>query len=164
MKKGFTLIEFLLYIAIMSIMLLGIMSFILFIVKSRAKSEVIAEVEQQGANIMQVITQTIRNAEAINLPTAGSNTSAISIDVVDVVDDPTLFDLDAGILRIKEGTAAYEDITSDKIIISNLDFYSIPLTETNNIIRIQFDVDYNNPGNNNIFDYSRTFYGSAGLR
>ena len=52
-------------------------------IRSQAKNQVIAEVEQQGEQIMSLMTQTLRNADAVNSPTKGNNASTISIDVFD---------------------------------------------------------------------------------
>ncbi|MBT6067808.1 prepilin-type N-terminal cleavage/methylation domain-containing protein, partial [bacterium] len=89
-KKGFTLVELILYVAIGSIILLIITSFFQTNLSSRAKVKSITEVDQQGAYLMQTITQTIVNAEAINSPSIGTSATTLSLDVVDVADDPTL--------------------------------------------------------------------------
>ena len=67
-QKGFTLIELLLYIAIASIIVFTTASLLRFTLESRVKNQTIAEVEQEGIQVMQLITQTIRNATAISSP------------------------------------------------------------------------------------------------
>lgn len=65
---GFTLIELLLYVSIAAILLLSIMTFIGALLESRVKNTSIAEVEQQGVQVLQQVTQAVRNSETIITP------------------------------------------------------------------------------------------------
>lgn len=67
-QKGFTLIELLLYVSIVGAIIFSIAGFLSLSMQSRVKNQTIAEVEQQGVQIMQSLTQTIRNASAISIP------------------------------------------------------------------------------------------------
>lgn len=163
-NKGFTLIELLLYISISSVMLFVVVVFFSFILQSRVKNQTIAEVEQQGLSVMQIITQTIRNSEAVISPAAGLSSSFLTLDVVNVFDDPTVFDLSGGAIRIAEGSSLPIFLNNSRVVVSNLVFSNIPRSDTLDIIRIQFTISYINTAGRNEFDYSKTFYGSAGLR
>src|SRR3989344_8594659 len=81
-KNGFTLVELLLYVAISSVILLVTSLFLSVLLESRIKSQVIAEVEQQGAQVMQIMTQSIRNAETINSPAQGVSGASLSINTI----------------------------------------------------------------------------------
>ena len=65
-QTGFTLIEVLLYVGIFSILLISTSVFVATLLESRIKNQTIAEVEQQGLQVMQIITQTVRNAMILN--------------------------------------------------------------------------------------------------
>src|SRR3989338_5710404 len=99
-KSGFTLIELLLYVAISSVMLLITSLFLQTLLQSRIKNQTIAEVEQQGLHIMQLITQTVRNAEAITAPAPSASAASLTLDVIPAANDPTVFDLADGAIRI----------------------------------------------------------------
>ncbi|KKT35654.1 MAG: hypothetical protein UW24_C0005G0002 [Parcubacteria group bacterium GW2011_GWA2_44_12] len=90
-KSGFTLIELLLYVAISSVMLLITSLFLQTLLQSRIKNQTIAEVEQQGLHIMQLITQTVRNAEAITAPAPSASAASLTLDVIPAASDPTVF-------------------------------------------------------------------------
>ena len=62
---GFTLLEVLLYVAIIGIVFFSVSIFISLTVESRIKSQVIAEVEQVGTQTMLLIEQTIRNSVGV---------------------------------------------------------------------------------------------------
>jgi len=68
MKKGFSLIELIIYIAVSSIMLVAIVSFVFVILQSRTRNFVINEVEDQGRKTADTIVRNIHNAESVDLP------------------------------------------------------------------------------------------------
>src|SRR3989344_6870993 len=102
MKKGngFTLIELLLYIAVASIIVFTTASMLRFTLESRVKNQTIAEVEQEGTQVIQLITQTVRNGTAINSPTIGGSGASLSVNVATGANSPTVFDLSSGAIRI----------------------------------------------------------------
>lgn len=163
-KKGFTLMELLLYISISGIIFLGVSVLLFLVLQSRIKNQTVAEVEQQGVQVMQLITQTVRNAENINSPASGSSASSFSLDVVPSSDDPTVFDLSSGVIRIVEGAGPSIPITSSSVTGSNLTFENLSRPGTPGVIRIQFTLTRVNVTGRNEYDYSKTFYGSASLR
>lgn len=163
-KKGFTLIEILLYTGLAALLLAGISSFFFLILRSRVKSQTAAEVEQQGTQIMQIVTQAIRNAENINSPLAGSSSNSLSLDAAGMGADPTVFDASAGISRIKEGSESAVNLNNSRVQISNLDFSNLSRAGTPGNIKVQFTLTHQNPGGRNEYDYSKIFYGTASLR
>lgn len=163
-QKGFTLVELLLYIAIVSIIVFSSASLLQFTLESRVKNQTIAEVEQEGVQVMQLITQTIRNGTAINLPTIGNSSALLSINVVTGANSPTIFDLSSGRVRIKEGSGVATNLTSSKVTVTNLNFQNLSRTSTPNTIRISFTISYVNTSGRSEYTYSKTFYGSTNLR
>lgn len=163
-QKGFTLIELLLYVGLSSVLLISISVFMASLVESRVKNQTIAEVEQQGLQAMQIITQIARNAEAITSPTIGSSGSSITLDVITGANDPTIFDTSGGVLRIKEGSGSPVELTNSRVTVSGLLFSNLSRASTPGIVRIQFTLSYVNNLGRNEFDYSKTFISSASLR
>ena len=163
-QSGFTLIEAVIYMALLATLLLALSGFYGLVLNSRVKAQTISEVEQQGTQIVQVISQSIRNATAINSPTIGSNAASLSIAVVSAPQSPTIFDLSAGALHIKEGASAPVDLSNNRVLISNLVFYNLSRASTEGIISFQFTVTRVNNSGRNELDYTKTFYASAALR
>jgi Tfp pilus assembly protein PilW len=162
--RGFTLIELLLYTAISATLLLAISIFLSMLLQSQTKNQTIVEVEQQGTMAMQIITQTIRNATAINSPAQGTSASLLSENVLDISKSPTIFDLLSGVLRIKEGAGSAISLTNNRVAVSNLTFQNLSRPGTPGTIRIQFTVSYINLGGRNEYNYTKTFLGSASIR
>jgi len=161
---GFTLIELLLYIGLSGAMLLAVSVFLSIIIQSRVENQVSAEVEHQGWQIIQSITQTIRNSEAINSLPAGSSASSISLQVSDVAKNPTIYDLSGTTIRITEGGGSPIDLNSSRVELSNLSFQNLSRLDTPGIIRISFDLTHINPASKKEYDYTKTFYATASLR
>ena len=162
--RGFTLIELLLYIAISSVILLVISVFLSVLLGSRVKNQTIAEVEQQGAQVMQIIAQTVRNAEAITLPIITTNSSSLTLDVITVANDPTVFDLSGGVIRIKEGAGAVVSLTNARVAASALTFQNLSRASTPGTVRILFTLTSVNSSGRNEYNFTKTFTGSATLR
>ncbi|MFA5076441.1 MAG: hypothetical protein WC480_03435 [Patescibacteria group bacterium] len=165
-KKGFTVIELVLYIAITASILLVVSNFVFMILNARVKGQVIAEVEQQGIQVMQTITQTIRNSTGVTAPAIGSSAAALTLTMTDITKTPTTFSLsNSGIISITEGAlAATAALTNDRVVVSDLIFSNWAISGTNDLVRVQFTVTYLNPANVNQYQYSKIFYATASRR
>lgn len=163
--KGFTLVEMILYVSICSILLLSLSSLLTFLLSSRIKNQSISEVNQQGAQIMELITQTIRNARSIDTPSVGATSSSLSITVQDPLLSPTLYYLNNGIIRIKEGGGVEVLLTNSHVTASSLLFSNISSTSSSDrIVQVSFMINYNNPNGRNEYSFSKVFSGSATMR
>jgi Tfp pilus assembly protein PilW len=164
LTMGFTLIELLLYVGISSIILLITSLFLFTLLQSRIKNQTIAEVEQQGLQVLQIITQTARNAEAITSPLPGVSAASLTLDVITAASDPTIFDLSSGAIRIQEGAGAAVPLTNSRVTASALNFQNLSRASTPGTIRISFTLTHVNPEGRNEYSFTKTFYASASLR
>jgi Tfp pilus assembly protein PilW len=163
-RNGFTMVELLLYVGIASVMLVVISVFLTMLVSSRIKNQTIAEVEQQGLQAMQIITQSLRNADDINEPAFGNDAASLSFKTVTTENDPTIFTLVDGAIQIKEGAGAEVPLTNSRVIVSDLSFSNLSRADTPGTVRIRFTVTHLNFSGRNEYDFSKTFIGSASLR
>ncbi|MBI4256961.1 prepilin-type N-terminal cleavage/methylation domain-containing protein [Candidatus Uhrbacteria bacterium] len=154
--SGFTLIELLVSLGLAGILLLVILSLTVSVIRSQTSQQTIAEIEQQGAMVMALITQTLRNAEGINSPVAGASASSLSVDVVTVVDDPSVFDLSAGQIRVTRGSDSSIKLTSTLLEATALTFTNVSTTDSPGAVKIEFTLSHDS--------IERTFYGTAALR
>ncbi|MFS8130468.1 MAG: type II secretion system protein J [Candidatus Dojkabacteria bacterium] len=161
LKRGFSLVETLLYIAIMSTVVVALVSFLSVNQNTAARNQTINEVEQNGAQIMQLITQTIRNSTSITGPVVGTPGSTLTLVVSDGAKSPTIFDLTLGAIRIKEGTGTAFSISSNRVTASALTFTNLKPGSQKDSIKIQFTLTYNNSSAKQVFNYTQTFYGTA---
>ena len=164
-RKGFSLLETLLYVAVSSVILLSVSLFLTVLLSSRIKNQAISDVNQQGLQIMQLVTQTIRNSKTVDFPSIGSTSNSLSVSVFDTLLSPTIFDIASGTVRIQEGSGNPIPLTNSHVTVSSLLFQNISsISSTDRIIRISFTIDYNNPSGRPENTFTQSFVGSATLR
>ncbi|HRJ06499.1 MAG TPA: prepilin-type N-terminal cleavage/methylation domain-containing protein [Candidatus Saccharibacteria bacterium] len=160
-QSGYTLIELLMYVVIISALLTSITYFFGITIEARAKNQTIAEVNDQGAAAMDYITQTIRNGTSITAPTTGASANSLTLVVPTGSLSPTIFNLSGTTLQVKEGSANPVAITSSDVRVTSLAFTNLTRSGTPGIVRVSFTLSHTNPSNRNEYDYQKTFTSSA---
>jgi len=163
-QTGFTLLELLLYAAIVGSLLISISYFFATVADSRVKNQTIAEVDQQGRFMMDTMLQTIRNASGINSPSAGANSNSLSVTVPLSGNSPTVYSLSGSSLQIKEGANTPVLLSNSNVSISNLTFTNLTRPGTNGIVQVSITLNRVNTLSRNEYDYQQTFVGSAELK
>lgn len=164
-RQGFTLVEMVLYVAICSILLLSLSVFLSFLLGSRVQSQSITEVNQQGFQVMSLLTSTIRNGRSIQTPSIGLSSSTLSLTTANALLNPTVFSLASTTMRVQEGSKSPIALTNSRVAVSGLAFQNVSsASSTEKIIRISFTIDYINTSGRQEYSFSKTFNGSATLR
>ncbi|HEX3568779.1 MAG TPA: type II secretion system protein [Candidatus Saccharimonadales bacterium] len=163
-QAGFTLIELLLYVAIVGSLLLAVVTFYGMTLDQRIKNQAIAEVNQQGTQVMDQMTQTIRNATSITTPTTAASGSTLILVVPTAASSPTTFALNGTALQITEGTGSAIALTGTRVKVGSVAFTNLTRSGTNGIIQISFVVSYANNTGRTTYDYQKTFTSSAEVR
>ena len=153
-KSGFTLVEFLFYIALFSIFFTGLFTLLQIFYDNRADNNIKLEVEQNGLLVSQIISQEIRNAQSINHPMPGQSDSYLSLESYDSLKNPIVISLDDNIISYSEGSSLEDNLSTKRVVISDLMFEN--QTENNiNVVYFSFLVSYRN--------YSKEFFSSLNL-
>jgi type II secretory pathway pseudopilin PulG len=164
---GFTLVETLIYIAIMSIVLVSFITFILSISNSRNKAFVVQEVQANARIAMNIISQKIKTANDVNIGDSvfGADPGVLSLAMQDANKNPTIINLsqDNGILQIKEGTNDPIQVTSSDVQITNLVFSDFTNGTSKENIKIEISVDYKNQ-EDAAYAYSQSLITAVSLR
>lgn len=163
-QRGFTLIELLLYVSLSAMLLLAIAGVLFMVLQARVKNQTITEVEQQGVQAMQLMTQTARNAQNIHSPDSGSSAESVSFDVVATAADPTVFSVSSGVLRMTEGASPAVALTNSQVSVTAFSVQNVSRAGTPGAVRIQFTLSYAAGSGRNEYAYSKTFYATATLR
>ncbi len=162
MKKGFTLIEVLIYITIIGVVVSGFIAFTLSISNSRSKNYVMQEVQANSRVALGLISQKIRLAEDVITPSEGNSTSTLILDMP--APDPNLtFSITNGILGITEGVGNPTPITSGEVNVSNLSFTNWAIAGERDNIRVEMTVEYKNPSSKE-YEYSQNLQTSVSIR
>jgi len=144
-NRGFTLIELLIYTAIISLVLVSITGFFWNIASGNIKENSYQEVQQNGRFAMTKITQEIKKAIGINNPVPGSSANSLSLTMPEPNLNPTIFDVSEGKLRITQGASVPIELTTDQVLVSNLQFTNLSYLNTPGTIRIEMTLENLNP-------------------
>jgi len=146
--KGFTLLELLIYIAVISVILVAATSFAFQFLATRAKASAYQEVERNAQFALARIAAEVRQADGYNAQGAGSNfganPSTLSLVLSDGTKSPTVFSVTGGTLNVKQGAGATLPLTSSKVTVS--EFIVDDLSTANGkskLFRIHLKVTFN---------------------
>lgn len=162
-QSGYTLLELLLYIAIVAPLLLGVSVFFAGVETSRIKNQSIAEVHEQARHVTDYVTFMIRNSTGITSPTPGNSSASLTLAMPLSAQNPTVINLSSGALRATEGATSAVPLTSSGVTVSGLTFTNMSYAGTPGVVRVTFTLATNSPGNN-AYQYQRTFTTSAESR
>lgn len=145
-NKGFTLVELIIYIAIIGTIFIVMTGFLWNVILGNIKETAYQEIQQNSRFAMIKITQEIKKATGINIPLPGNSANSLSLVMAVPHLNPTVFDVVGGKLRITQGISGPYELTSDQVIVSNLQFDNLSYPDTPGTIRIEMIVDHINPG------------------
>lgn len=167
---GFTLIEIILYIAIIAVFLVSVSYFALEILSGKAKVQASQEVQQNVRFVLEVMTQKIRGSEnGIDVEDSnfGSHPGRLHLEMGTGSSDDIIFYLDSSRLVMQEGTdgeATSNYLTSDEVSVDNLVFTNLSETGTPGNIKIDLTVSFVNPSGAKQFEASTNIETSISLR
>jgi len=165
MKKktdGFTLIEFLLYSVIVTMIVGALVITGVNIIESRSRVAVIEEVSHNGKMAMNTITRHIREAKEINYPHRGEKGDYLSLEMTSSARSPTVFEVDEnGRLTIKRGDDEKREIISNLVRVDEVVFTNTSREEGVGTVRIEFEVEYAGPAEE---DFSREFSSTESIK
>ncbi len=119
---GFTLIELLMYVSIVGALLISVSLFFATTSDARVKNQSISEVNQQGVAAMELITHTIRNADAVTAPAVGATGTTLSLSVPTASKSPTIFDASGATTNMGYNTDGGTTDTSNSNFINATKF------------------------------------------
>ena len=144
-KKGFSLFELLIYIAILSIIVVVISNILISLSNSNAQSQARSEVNSSIRFAGELLRQDLKNASSVSIPSLGTPSSTLTL----VRNGTTIvYDTSSGFLRRKEGAASAINITNSNVVVGIPVFTRIENTNTvfnttNISIKINITFSYN---------------------
>lgn len=160
LKSGISLIETVVYIAIFSLFVVALAQFSTTLTSTRMYTQSVLEVNNQGSQVMRLITQTLRNGSSVNNPTIGNTSSILSVVAHSPMIDPTVFSLSDGVIYITEGSMSPIALTNNKVVVSDLVFSNFSRIGAPSIIKVTFTIN----SSQSQYPYSTTFDGSGAIR
>lgn len=122
-KSGFTFLELLIYIGIVTIVISSLVKFAWNVIGNGVKNSTQEEVYASARYISERIKYEIRNADGLNEGGSifGSSSGILSL-IQTAPNNPTIIDLSAGKVRIKLGAASAVNLNSNDTTVTNLTF------------------------------------------
>lgn len=163
-NKGFTLIETLLYVAIVPFILGSAIGLFYFVTQAQIKNQVINEVNQQGEIIIDNINKSIQSALTINSPTPGNTGPSLGLQNINPLLSPDIYNISSNTLFLTQGSNLPQPMHNNKIQINNLQFANLSQSNTAGNISYSFTLTYINSSNKQTYNYSKTFFSGSSLR
>lgn len=147
-ERGATILEFLIYVAMVGIMLVTMGRFMAEFVSTQSKSVAIAEVAQNARFAMARMEAEVRGSTGVNVGTStfGTSPGTLSISTASGGTDPTIFALTAGVLTVKQGTGAVLPLTGSKVEVLEFQVDNVSVAGRTRAVRLHLRVKHKNPG------------------
>lgn len=143
MRRGFTLLEILIYISVLAMVFLAVSSFLAWSTKLSAKATAIREATDNTRRAMEIITYEIRGAKSVY--TSTSNSAQLSLETtryLPVGETSSFVDfyICGTAICLKKESQDPVAITSDSVEVNSLIFTQISTTTPS--VQIQLKLDY----------------------
>jgi prepilin-type N-terminal cleavage/methylation domain-containing protein len=115
-KRGFTLIETIIYLALFSIVIGGALAATMLLFEGAGRDTAHARLQEEGAFILGKVARTLTGVQTVRSPLLGYSSTTLSVDkVIGVSADGSLVTVPA--------TVSLEELADPSIAISNAGFY-----------------------------------------
>lgn len=162
-SHGISLLELLIYIAILSGLMVVVSDAFISLSKGRGQAEARSEVNSAVRFAAERIKQDVKNASAISTPTLGTPASTLNLTVSGV---PVVYDVLGGVLRRTENSVVASTtgsaIAVDTPTFTRIENYSSALGATTTAIQTVMTFHYNSSGGD--WMYSDTLRTTATMR
>jgi len=162
-NKGFTLIEFIVYIAILGLIISGFVSYSLSISSVRNKNYSASTVQANGRSAIGIITRKIHEAESIVLPGASASSTVLILDMPSTDPDITFLVSD-GVLYMGQIGLATTTITDRRTQVSSLVFSNLASSGERSNIQIEMTIGYNVPAGDVGFGFTKSYRTAVSTR
>jgi type II secretory pathway pseudopilin PulG len=166
-QLGFTLMEALLYMAILVVILSVVVSLFLWAVRSQAKAQATRTVADNTRNVVQVMLREIREAHSLYTPTMTASNQLSLETRQDVPSGETSTYLDFFLcgtrVCLKREFQNPIALTSEQVQVTNLKFVEVS-TGSVPSVQIIFDMVYDNPNNKPELDVSVQIQTTSSMR
>ena len=164
-RKGFTLIELVVYLALVSGILVTATSFAWNIINSRTKAFAVQEVAQNGRFISERLVQVVHQAMEITEPRPGESSERLLLTMRESADDPTEFIFSDGRLFMVRDGGEPLAMSSDQVFVKSLRFVNLsPSNAKSKNLKIMIELEHVNPENRQEWQAAETFITAVELR
>lgn len=144
-QRGVSLLELLIYVAILSVLVVIVANAFISLAKGRGQSEARSEVNSAVRFANQVIKQDIKNAQTVTTPLLGTPASTLSVTVSGNI---VMYDVVGGVLRRTVNAGTPEPINGSSVwaempVFTRFENYNSILNATTTAVLIEMTMRYN---------------------
>lgn len=144
-KLGFSLLELLIYVSILSIIVVVISNTFISLSKGNGQSKAKSEVNSSIRFANELIKQDLKNASLVSVPVSGGTSNTLTLTRNGEI---IVYDTLDGVLRRQEATNPPVNVTNPNVIVTALTFVRIENTnlvfnKTNVSIKVNMTFRYN---------------------
>lgn len=139
MRKGATLVELLIFVAILGMIIGAILPILFSASENRILQQTISIVEQNGTQILQNVALRVRQAERVLGPTSGVQGSVLALQTSSGAINPTIIGSNSGRVIIVEH-ATLETISSDQVAVEDFRVRNTSVSPVRQSVYISFRV------------------------
>jgi len=162
---GFTLLELLIYVAILAILTVGIASAFLSVNRGRGQVEARSETNTNLQFAIEKISRDLKSASSVTTPaTAGSSSDTL---VMTLSGSTITYSVSSGQLKRQVNSETPETITSDKVTVATPTFTRLENTNTvlnKTVVSIEIDITMSYNSTSPDYQYSERKKTTAALR
>jgi hypothetical protein len=164
--RGTTIIEMLLYIAIVSGLLVGIGGIAFDMFETKNKGIAIAEVNYAASRLVGEFTRRVEASRLIVQPIPGSTSTALILTTTSSSTDPTVFALNGTDLLVTTGTGTPARLLPGVIRVRSAEFMNLtpPGIGRHHTVRATFEIETGEEEGNNSYRFEKIFTVSATTR
>jgi type II secretory pathway pseudopilin PulG len=140
-RSGFTLIELIIFVGIFSVAMGAFLAVFTDVSGIAVRQSSTAEVQSQSQFLLQTIQYYVERSSMVST-TADTATQTLVLRMPSSTDDPAIIDMSGTAVRLKLGAGAAQNITSNKVEVSNLAFTKRSNPGGKDSVAVSFTVSY----------------------
>lgn len=137
LRPGTTLIELLLFMAILGVVGISALPLLFSATEDRLLQQTISNVEQNGIQLMQTIGYHVRHAERIITPALQSTTSVLTLQTGSGDTNPTIIGISSGALILIRRTVR-ETISSSQVAVESFTVQNTSVSDGHGSVLVRF--------------------------
>ena len=141
-KRGFTIIEILIFSAIFVVIMTSFISIFVVITRVQTRSSAASEVNQQSQFLLQQIQYYIERSSLVELA-QDVVTSTLKLRMPSAAEDPTWIYLSSNTVYLRQATATAQALTSSKVNVAALNFTNRSNAPAHDSVNVSFTVANN---------------------
>ncbi len=143
-RQGTTLVELLLFLAFFALSSGVILAFFFSTTEQRIRQQTVMTVDQSGIQLLQTLSQRIRNAERVLYPALGASGTVLALQMPIEEDSPSIFALSGGTIVLVSHDSPLI-LGAERVVISNFVARNTSATSERQSVLISFTLSRSIP-------------------